>query len=506
MSDLLLSGLSALSDPDLLLLIVITTLAGTVIGVLPGLSGTTGAALALPFTLTMDPISAVVVLATIYGSSTFAGCITAILINTPGTSASATTCLDGYPLARNGEAGRAIGVATLSSCFGGVISVIFLLFAAPLLAGIAYQFGPPEYFALAVFGLSMLATIGGGSAAKNLIAGCFGVLLSTVGVHMMTGVERYTFGSGALYDGIGFVPVMIGLFGIAEFLRQSTELGLKRNVIGMRATRLPSWADLRRIRNTVLRSTGIGTFVGVLPAEGATIASMISYNEARRHSSNKQNFGKGEIEGVAASEAANNSAVGGSLVPTLALGIPGSPTAAIILAGLLAQGVQPGPTLFNEQGNLLSALFAALLVANFLFILVGLGGARFYARITQVPVPILWPLVFMFSIIGAYAIRQSVFDIYVTLAFGLIGFLMQRYGFSVVSLAIGLVLGVMVEQRLGQSVAMFNGDWWLMFTRPIALAFFILTFLSLAGPLLAAWRHRLKRSSRHHRHEREASS
>ncbi|ARS52586.1 tripartite tricarboxylate transporter permease [Kushneria konosiri] len=490
--DLILSGFGALADPDLLLLIVVTTLVGTVIGVLPGLSGTTGAALVLPFTLTMDPISAVVVLATIYGSSTFAGCITAILINTPGTSASATTCLDGYPLARRGEAGRAIGIATLSSSFGGVVSVLFLLFAAPLLAGIAYEFGPPEYFALTIFGLSMLATIGGGSAAKNLIAGAMGVLIATVGVHLATGIERYTFDSDALYDGIGFVPVMIGLFGIAEFLRQSTELGLKRDVIGMSATRLPSWADIRRIRNTVLRSTGIGTFIGVLPAEGATIASMISYNEARRTSKNKEEFGHGAIEGVAASEAANNSAVGGSLVPTLALGIPGSPTAAIILAGLLAQGVQPGPTLFTEQTNLLSALFAALLLGNLLFIGVGLGGARIYARITQMPVPILWPLVFMFSVLGAYAIRQSVFDIYITLAFGLIGFLMQRYGFSVVSLAIGLVLGAMVEQRLDQSVAMYDGNWLLMFTRPIALAFFALTILTLCAPLLGRWRRKRK--------------
>ncbi|MFC0337659.1 putative tricarboxylic transport membrane protein [Kushneria avicenniae] len=502
--DLILSGFGALADPDLLLLIVITTLAGTVIGVLPGLSGTTGAALVLPFTLTMDPISAVVVLATIYGSSTFAGCITAILINTPGTSASATTCLDGYPLARKGEAGRAIGIATLSSSFGGVISVLFLLFAAPLLAGIAYQFGPPEYFALTIFGLSMLATIGGGSPAKNLIAGALGVLIATVGVHLATGIERYTFGSDALYDGIGFVPIMIGLFGIAEFLRQSTELGVKREVIGMSATRLPSWADIRRIRNTVLRSTGIGTFIGVLPAEGATIASMISYNEARRTSKNREEFGHGAIEGVAASEAANNSAVGGSLVPTLALGIPGSPTAAIILAGLLAQGVQPGPTLFNEQTNLLSALFAALLLGNILFIGVGLGGARIYARITQMPIPILWPLVFMFSVLGAYAIRQSVFDIYITLAFGVIGFLMQRYGFSVVSLAIGLVLGAMVEQRLDQSVAMYDGNWLLMFTRPIALAFFALTLLTLCAPLLARWRQ--KRKAHHGGFEQRARS
>jgi putative tricarboxylic transport membrane protein len=486
MTDIL-SGFAAIGDPNLLFLIVITTIVGTIIGVLPGLNATTGAALLLPFTLTMDPISATVVLATIYGAATFAGCITAILINTPGTSASATTCLDGYPLAQQGEAGRAIGVATIASTFGGIVSVLFLLVAAPLMARLAYNFGPPEYFALTLFGLSMLATIGGGSAAKNLIAGAFGVLLSTVGVDLLTGVERYTFGSDALYEGIGFVPVMIGIFGIAELLKQSTQLKTVRELIGMGAVRLPSWEDVRRIKNTVFRSTGIGIFIGVLPAEGATIASMISYNEARRWSKFKDRFGKGEIEGVAASEAANNAAIGGSLVPTLALGIPGSPTAAIIMAGLLTQGVQPGPTLFAEQGEFLGALFAALLVANLLFIVVGLGGAKLYARITLIPVPILWPLVFMFSVVGAYAIQQSVFDIYLALAFGLIGYLMQRFGFSVVSLAIGLVLGVMVEQRLGQSVAMFDGNWLLMFTRPIALVFFALTALALFGHPLAAY-------------------
>ncbi|QDY71178.1 tripartite tricarboxylate transporter permease [Qingshengfaniella alkalisoli] len=480
----ILSGLTALGDPQLIGLIVLTTIAGTIIGVLPGLNATTGAALLLPFTLTMEPVAATVVLATIYGSATFAGAITAILINTPGTSASATTCLDGYPLAKAGEAGRALGVATIASTIGGFISIIFLFIAAPLMARLAYDFGPPEYFALTLFGLSMLATIGGGSALKNLIAGAFGVLLATVGVDLLTGVERYTFGTHALYEGIGFVPVMIGIFGIAELLGQSNQLGITRHVVAMKAAKLPTREDFRRIRTTIFRSTGIGTFIGVLPAEGATIASMISYNEARRWSPNRDNFGKGEIEGIAASEAANNSAIGGSLVPTLALGIPGSPTAAIILAGLLTQGIQPGPTLFAEQGEFLGVIFAALLVANLLFVVVGLGGAPIFARITTIPVRILWPLVFLFSIVGAYAIHQSVVDVYIALAFGVIGFLMNRYGFSVVSLAIGLVLGAMVEQRLGQSVAMFRGEWWMIFSRPIALVFFALTLLALFGPAL----------------------
>ncbi|SES37689.1 putative tricarboxylic transport membrane protein [Tranquillimonas rosea] len=482
MSDVL-SGLTALGDPYLISLIILTTLVGTVIGLLPGLNATTGAALLLPFTLTLEPLAATVVLATIYGSATFAGAITAILINTPGTPASATTCLDGYPLAQKGEAGRAIGVATVASTVGGVCSVLFLLFVGPFMAGVAYKFGPPEYFALTLFGLSMLATIGSGSAVKSLIAGAFGVLLSTIGVDLLTGVERYTFGTNMLYDGISFVAVMIGIFGIAELLEQSTRLHVVRKIVAMKAAKLPSREDFARIRTTILRSTGIGTLVGILPAEGSTIASMIGYNEARRFSRHKDNFGKGEIEGIAASEAANNAAVGGTLVPTLALGIPGSPTAAIILAGLLTQGVRPGPTMFQEQGEFLGVLFAALLLANLLFLALGLLGARVFAQITLIPVRILWPLVFIFSLVGAYAIRQAPFDIYVALCFGVIGFLMNRTGFSVVSLAIGLVLGGMIEQRLGQSMSMFDGNWLMFLTRPIAVVFFVLTALVLfTGP------------------------
>ncbi len=402
----------------------------------------------------------------------------------PGTSASATTCLDGYPLAQRGEAGRALGMAAVSSTIGGIISVLCLMAAAPLLAGAAYKFAPPEYFALTVFGLSMLASIGEESSIKSIMSGAFGVLLATVGIDLLTTVERFTFGMNELTEGIGFVPVMIGVFGIAELLTQAGQLGIVRERITLRAIQLPSKADYQKTWKAILRSSGIGTFIGILPAEGATIASMIGYNEAKRWSKTPEEFGKGSIEGIAGSEAANNSATGGAMVPTLALGIPGSPTAAVILAGLMVHGLRPGPTMFTEQSTFVFAIFWSMLLVNVLFFFVGLYGARIFARATLIPLTILWPMVFLFSMVGAYALDQSMIDVWIALIFGVIGYLMKRYGFSVVSLAIGLILGGMLEKRLGQSMVMLDEQWWLIATRPLSLLFLVLTVLALAGPFL----------------------
>ena len=476
-----LAGLTTLTDPTLVFLLLCATLGGVVIGALPGLNATTGAALLLPFTLTMDPVPAIALLTAIYCSATFAGAITAILINTPGTSASATTCLDGYPMAQRGEAGRALGLAVVSSTVGGVFSVLVLMACAPILARAAYNFAPPEYFALTLFGLSMLISVGGGSAIKNLISGSFGILLATVGTDLLTSVKRFTFESPHLYDGIGFVPVMIGVFGISELIAQASRLNEKRERVMMDAIKLPSKEDYRRVWKTILRSSGIGTFIGVLPAEGATVASMIGYNEAKRWSKKPEEFGKGSPEGIAGSEAANNSATGGAMVPTLALGIPGSPTAAVILAGLLVHGLRPGPAMFTDQAEFAYAIFWSMLFVNLLFLLVGLYGARAFARVTLIPVTVLWPCVFVFSIVGAYALDQSMFDVWIAIVAGILGYFMRMYGFSVVPLAIGLILGGMLEQRLGQSMVMLDEKWWLMLSRPISLFFFILTALALFG-------------------------
>ena len=475
---------SVLLDPYLIALIFMTTVVGVVIGVLPGLGATTGAALLLPFTLTMEPVHAIAVLATIYVSATFAGSITAILINTPGTAAAAATTFDGFPLAQKGEAGRALGVAVVSSTVGGVFSVIVLCVAAPLLARVAYEFRPPEYFALTLFGLSMLASISAGGAVKNLIGGVFGVWLATIGAERSTGIERFMFGNYELYEGLSFVPVFIGLFAMSELLVQSKRIHHVVNAISVKAVKLPSKEDYKRIWKTIARSCGIGTFIGILPAEGATVASMIGYSEARRWSKNKEEFGKGSIEGIAGAEAANNAATGGAMVPTMVLGIPGSGTTAVILVGLMVHGLRPGPYLFTEQVDTVYQIFGAMLLANLMFMAMGLYAAKFFARISLVPTPILWPIVFALSVIGAYALSSSLLDVWIVLIFGVIGFFARRHGFAVAPIAVGLILGEMVETNLQNSLKMFDGEWWLIFTQPLAAFFLVLAFLGLCGPAI----------------------
>jgi putative tricarboxylic transport membrane protein len=466
----------------MLFLIAAGTILGVVVGALPGISGSTTTALLLPITVTMDPVAAICFLGSIYCAANYGGSITAILVNSPGDPSASATAFDGYPLAKKGEAGRALGMSTVASSIGGIVSVIVLIVAAPLLAGLAYNFGPPEYFALAVFGLSMVAAVGTDAAIKNLIAGAFGVLLATIGMDLTTGVERFTFGAYELSDGLGLIPVLIGLFAIAELLVQASQLDAVQERITLNAVRLPSLADFRKSMKSILLSSGIGTFIGILPALGATTAALICYNETRRWSKHKHEFGRGAIEGVAGPEAANNAAVGGAMVPTLALGIPGSTTTAIILAGLIIQGVRPGPHLFNEQPALLYAVFASMLGANLLYMVLGLGAAKLFARITLIPNAYLWPSVFVLSVIGAYAPNQSMTEVWIMLIFGVIGFVMRRYGFSPAPLIMGLVLGGMVEETLKQSLLIFEQNWFLFFSRPIVNVLFAITLVGLIAP------------------------
>ena len=485
--DAFLTGLSIIADPYLLLVILVGTVGGVLVGVLPGLSSTMATALLLPFTVTMEPVPAIALLAALYCAGTYGGSITAILINAPGAPPAAATALDGYPMALRGEAGRALGMATVSSSIGGIFSVLVLIVAAPLLARVAYKFGPPEYFALAVFGLSMLASISGKSAVKNLIGGAFGVLIATVGVDFTTGVERFTFGMPELTEGVNFIPVMIGLFGGSELLTQAASLDVVYKRITAIAVRLPSREDFRKVRGTIARSCGIGTFIGILPAEGGTVAAMIAYNEARRWSKEKDKFGDGAIEGIAGPEAANNAATGGAMVPTLALGIPGSATTAVILGALMVHGLRPGPYLFKEQPDLLYAIFLSMLVANIMFLGLGLVGAKVFARVTLVPRTFLWPSVFILAVVGSYALGQSMIDVWIMLIFCLLGFIFRRYGFSPAPIIMGVILGELVENTLKQSLLIFEHKWWMFFERPIVVVFFTLTLLGLFGPYIVKW-------------------
>ena len=489
-----LGGLAVLVDPWVMLMVLLGTVLGIFVGALPGISGSTTIALLLPMTISMGAIPAICFLGAIYCAANFGGSITAILVNAPGDPSASATALEGYRMAEKGEAGLALGMSAVASAIGGIVSVFALIVAAPLLARAAYSFGPPEYFALAIFGLSMCAAIGGDSPLKNLIAAAFGVLLATVGMDLTTGVERFAFGIMELSDGIGFVPVLIGLFAVGEMLDQAVRRAGKAKIIAMDAARVPGWAEFRKCNRSIWIGSGIGTFIRALPALGATTAALIGYNETRRWSKYKHEFGKGSIEGVAGPEAANNAAVGGSMVPTLALGIPGSATTAIILAGLIVQGVRPGPHLFNEQPTLLYAVFASMLAANLFYLVMGLSMARLFARISLIPPAILWPAVFVLSIIGAYGPNQSMGDVVVMLVAGVVGFLFRRTGFSPAPLIMGLVLGGMVEETLKQSLIIFGDNPAGFLTRPIAVTLLAVTAAGLLWPalsrLLAVWRSR----------------
>ena len=479
-----IQGLTLVFDPFNIALVFGGVLIGVTVGALPGLSSPMAVALLLPFTITLDPVPAICMMAALYCAGTFGGSITAILINAPGAPPAAATALDGYPMAKRGEAGRALGLAAVSSVLGGVFSLIIFLFAAPLLAKLALKFRPPEYFALTVFALSMLASISGKSSLRNLIAGAFGVLIGTAGIHLTTGVERFTFGIYELTEGVSFVPVLIGLFAIGELLGQSQVLNVAYERITSIVIKLPSREDFRRVRWTILRSSGIGTFIGILPAEGATVAAIMGYNEAKRWSKNKEEFGHGALEGIAGPEAANNAATGGAMVPTLALGIPGSATTAIILAALIMHGFRPGPYLMQETPHFIYAIFGAMLVANFMFLGIGLGGAKVFSRITLIPRQLLWPAVFVFSMVGAYSFASSVFAIWVMFISGVVGFLMKRHGFGPAPLVMGLILGKLVEESLSQSMIMFDNNWFRFFESPIVVFFFLITATGLLWPLI----------------------
>ncbi len=477
-------------EPFNILLILVGSLVGVLVGALPGLSSPMAVALLLPFTIPLQPVQAISMLSALYVAGTYGGSITAILINAPGAPPAVATAFDGYPMAKRGEAGRALGIATFASVIGGIISLIVFLFATPFLASVASQFGPQEYFALTLFALSMLASISGLSSTRNLIAGAIGILMGTVGVHLTTGVERFTFGSDELTEGIDFVPVLIGLFAVGELLAQSHAINHAVERITSLVVRLPSKDDLKLVWPTILRSSGIGTFIGILPAEGSTVAAIVGYNEAKRWSKNDDKFGTGEPEGIAGPEAANNAATGGAMVPTLALGIPGSGTTAIILAALVMHGLRPGPHLMKETPEFVYAIFGAMLIANFAFLGIGLAGAKIFSRVTLIPRNILWPAVLVFASIGAYGFASSVSDVWVMLIAGVVGFFMMRHGFGPAPLVMGLILGRMVEETFSQSMIIYDNHWWRLFESPIANVFFFFTFMGLFWPFVRRYRNR----------------
>ena len=470
---------------------IVTIIVGVVIGILagamPGLSPSTAVALLVPFSYTMSPALALILLTSIYIASNYGGSITAVLINTPGTPSAAVTALDGYPLTQQGKAGKGLGTALIASTIGGAIGVaILILFAVPL-ARIALKFSPADYFALALFGLATVASMSRGNVLKSMIAILFGLIIKTIGIDPISGVSRFTFDNDLLYDGFTLIPALIGLFAISVvFEKFESWTGVGR-VMEKIDNKLPSLAEFMKIKFTILRSSIIGTIIGIFPGAGSTIAAFISYDMSKRASSEPEKFGHGSLEGVAAAESANSSSVGGALVPLLALGIPGSATDAVLLGAFMLHDLVPGPMLFQDNPEIVYGIFSALIVANFVMLAIGLYGNRLFIKVVSVPEAIMFPLILLIAILGSFAVSGSMFDVAACIGFGMVGWLFKRYGFPVAPIVLGIVLGKMVEENFRRAVMM---DGYGAFYRD-KLAFIVLlvALISFVWPLYKAWHH-----------------
>lgn len=486
--DLLLSGFADVFSPLTIMLLILGVIAGIIIGSLPGLTATMGVALFLPFTFSMDAVTGILLLVGVYFGSIYGGSIAAILLNTPGTPASAATSMDGYPMTVQGKAGKALAIAAIGSGIGGLFSVAVLIFIAPALSKVALGFSAPEMFGLALFGLSIISSISGKSLIKGLISGFVGLLICTVGLDPLTSYPRFTFDNITLLSGISFIAVMIGLFAVSEALfmvEERLKLGDKAKKI-IANYKLPKIREYKSLMPSFLRSSTIGTFIGIIPGAGADVAAFVSYNEAKRWSKKeeKDSFGKGNPKGVASAESANNAVTGGSMVPLLTLGIPGDSVTAIMLGALVVQGIQPGPQIFNTSAELVYTLFAGMIVANILMAVFGISGIRLFTKILNVPKVGLAPIIIIISMVGAYALNNNFFDVYVMLFAGIIGYFMKKYGFPASPLVLALILGPMAESELRRTLVMSEGSYSIFLDRPIAMVLITLAILTLFLPII----------------------
>lgn len=457
---------------------------GIIVGALPGLTGSVGIILLLPFVYYLDVSTAMVMLCGMFCGAIYGGSISAILISTPGTPSAAATVLDGYPLAQKGEAGKAIGIATIASTTGGIISTFCLMFIAPQLARFALKFGPEEYFALTVFGLTVIASVAGKSLVKGLISGFFGLLIATIGLDPVVGYARFSFNIPNLMTGFTLLPVLIGLFAISQVFIQLEEVGKEFHRYTQNITHvLPSFQELRRLMAVIIPSSFLGTFIGIIPGTGGAIASFLAYNEAKRWSKDPDSFGTGNLAGIAAPEAANNGTTGGAMVPLLTLGIPGDVVTAVMLGALLIIGLRPGPLLFKNRPDVINAIFAGLLLANVLILLLGILSVKVFPKVLQVPNSILFPIILTLCFLGSFSLSNSVYDIFIALLFGVIGYFMRKNGFPAAPIVLGVILGPIAEDALARALLISHGDWSVLFKSPIALFFYGISLLSLTYSL-----------------------
>jgi len=472
--------------------------AGTVIGALPGLTATMAIAILVPFTFTMDPASALIVLGAIYTGAMYGGAYAAILLNTPGTPSAIATTFDGFPMAKAGNGDLAITLACLASVTGGLVGAFSLLMFAPPLATVALAFGPMEYFWLSILGLTLVAALSEGDSTKGMVGACLGLMLSMIGSAVMGGDIRYTMGSQVLLGGIGVVPALIGLFCIPVLIdlvtSRNEHLELRGRVASLRLGE--AGQIVRKSKFNLIRSSVIGTVVGILPGAGGSIASLVSYSEARRAADKPESFGRGNPNGIIASEAANNATVGGGFIPTLVLGIPGTPADAVVLGALMVQGVRTGPSLFNEQGSIVYTFIFGLFIATLLMLPVGLALGRYaYRSIIAVPKTLLVPSVVFMTVLGSYAINNNIDDVIVMFAVGVGGWFLSRFGFPPAPIVLGLILGPLAEQGFVQAWMIGSATdnrLGMIFGRPISLIILVLAALTLLYPTFSRIYHERK--------------
>jgi len=476
----LLAGFSAALTLKHLTMCFLGVLMGQMVGVLPGIGPAAAIALLLPLTFGADPTSAIILFAGIYYGSQYGGTLTSVLVSVPGESSTVMTTVDGYQMALQGRAGAALGIAAIGSFIAGTLGTLGLTLLAPPLAQAALAFGPPEYFALVVLGLTALAAVGS-SVLKGLVAGVAGLLIGTIGIDPQNGIARFTFDQTWLLDGVEFIVLTVALFGVGEVVA-SCALGAARPVADVKNV-LPTREDWRASRMPILRGSGVGFVIGVLPATGATIASFLAYILEKKVAKDPSRFGKGAIEGVAAPESANNAAAAGAMVPMLSLGVPGSGTTAIILGALIMFGIRPGPELFTKNADLVWAVIASMYIGNVLLLVMNLPLAGLFARLLKIPYRWLYPPILALCIAGVYSQSNSLQDCWLLAAFGMLGWLMKRYDWSMAPMILGLVLGPLFESALRQSLTLSHANPAVFVTRPISAVLLALALIAVTAPL-----------------------
>ncbi|MEW6530779.1 MAG: tripartite tricarboxylate transporter permease [Thermodesulfobacteriota bacterium] len=468
---------------------------GTLVGVLPGLGPIAGIALLIPVTFGLNSTSAIIMLAGIYYGAMYGGSTTSILINVPGETASVMTCIDGYQMAQKGKAGKALAICAIGSFIAGTIGIFGLVFLAPPLAEAALAFGPAEYFSLMVFGFIVLSNVTGASFLKSLMMAVIGLIIGTIGLDPVTGDGRFAFDSPSLLGGIEFVAVAIGLFGIGEVLvnaARPAELLEQKVVVPHLRELYPSLADLKESISAILRGTGIGFGAGLIPGPAPVIATYASYMVERKISKHPEEFGKGAIKGVAGPESANNAACQSAFIPLFAIGIPFAPPTAILLGALLIHGVTPGPMMITEHPALFWGVIASMYIGNLILLLLNLPFVPFFANILRIPKKVLLPLVMLFCLTGMYTVNNSMFDIWVMILFGALGFLARKWAYEAAPLLLALVLGPKLEVAFRQSLMISHGSFDVFVNRPISLAFLVATALFLLIPLATMFRGRVR--------------